>query len=503
MNRMLSMAHVDSSAPVTLRELGVRLGALQPRIVGDAELAVSSVFQDSRKVEPGALFAARSGTKHAGLEFWRAAEQAGAVALLRARDAAGVADVPGIEVSDVPRALGLSAEAVYGDPSRTLGVVGITGTNGKTTTAWLTALALNSAGAKAGRLGTLGFEFEGAVEPGGLTTPGADEISRRGRDMVRAHGTHLVMEVSSHALTQARVDALSFAVAAFSNLTQDHLDYHADMDAYGKAKRRLFDELHPRSAVINIDDAFGRQLARERAAITVSSRGPADVCAEDVQLSGAGISARLKVHGRTLAFSSRLVGAHNLDNVLLALGIVEALGLPLEPALGALATVSGVPGRFERCDEPGDDIAVLVDYAHTPGALERVLSAAGELPHQELICVFGCGGDRDSAKRPQMGAVVGRLATRAIVTNDNPRSEDPARIASAICAGLDSEAADYEVIFDRARAIDRAILGAGPGDLVVIAGKGHEPYQIIGERVLAFDDRDEARRALALRRGDR
>ncbi|HEY6724261.1 MAG TPA: UDP-N-acetylmuramoyl-L-alanyl-D-glutamate--2,6-diaminopimelate ligase, partial [Polyangiaceae bacterium] len=319
-------------------------------------------------------------------------------------------------------------------------------------------------------------------------------------EIVQGGGTHLVMEVSSHALTQARVDALSFAVAAFSNLTQDHLDYHADMDAYGNAKRRLFDELAPRCRVINVDDAFGRELARDFAAITVSSRGPADVCAEDVQLSGSGIVARVRVHGRSLAFASRLVGAHNLDNVLLALGIVEALGLPLEQALAALEHVSGVPGRFERCDEQGDDIRVLVDYAHTPGALERVLQAVSELPHRELVCVFGCGGDRDASKRPEMGAVVGRLATRSIVTNDNPRSEEPARIASAICAGLDSEAADYEVIFDRARAIDRAILGATSGDVVLIAGKGHEPYQIIGDRVLAFDDRSEARRALAQRR---
>jgi len=187
----------------------------------------------------------------------------------------------------------------------------------------------------------------------------------------------------------------------------------------------------------------------------------------------------------------------------LALGIVDALGWPLEQAVLALEEQSGVPGRFERCDVPGDDIAVLVDYAHTPGALERVLLAARELPHDELICVFGCGGDRDAKKRPQMGAVVGRLATRSIVTNDNPRSEDPEHIASAICAGLDSEGADYEVIFDRARAIDRAVLGAAPGDVVVIAGKGHEPYQIVGDRVLAFDDRNEARRALALRRLER
>ena len=503
MNRKVSMAQVDSSAPLTLRELGMRLSALSPRLVGDAELRVSSLFQDSRKVVPGALFAARAGAKHAGLGFWEAAAQAGAVALLRAPGSPEVEHVPGIEVADVPRAIGLAAEAVYGDPSRKLGVVGITGTNGKTTTAWLTALSLNRAGASAGRLGKLGFTFQGAEDPGGLTTPEADEVSRRAHEIFAGGGTHLVMEVSSHALAQARVDALTFAVAAFSNLTQDHLDYHADMHAYAEAKRRLFDDLAPRARVINVDDVFGRRLADQYTALTVSSRGPADICAEDVRLTGDGIAARLSVHGRSLPFASRLVGWHNLDNALLALGIVDALGLPLEQAVLALEEQSGVPGRFERCDAPGDDIAVLVDYAHTPGALERVLLAARELPHDELICVFGCGGDRDAKKRPQMGAVVGRFATRSIVTNDNPRSEDPEHIASAICAGLDSEGADYEVIFDRARAIDRAVLGAAPGDVVVIAGKGHEPYQIMGDRTLAFDDRNEARRALALRRLER
>jgi UDP-N-acetylmuramoyl-L-alanyl-D-glutamate--2,6-diaminopimelate ligase len=486
---------------MTLGELGVRLRALGARVVGDPELIrVSSVFQDSRQVVPGALFAARAGSKHAGLGFWQAAEARGAVALLRAHDTALAADVPGLEVSDVPRALGLAAEAVYGDPSRTLDLVGITGTNGKTTTAWLTALALNATGARAGRLGTLGFAFLDHEDPGGLTTPAADEISRRAREIVVGGGTHLVMEVSSHALTQARVDALSFAVAAFSNLTQDHLDYHRDMEAYGQAKRRLFEELDPRCRVINIDDPFGLSLAQQNRALTVSSRSPADVCAEDVRLTGSGIQARLRIHGKSLPFASRLVGWHNLDNALLSLGILEALGLALEPALEALERTHGVPGRFERCDSEGDDIAVLVDYAHTPGALERVLLAARELPHQNLCCVFGCGGDRDASKRPQMGAVVGRLATSSIVTNDNPRTEQPERIAEAISVGLEREGAAYEVIFDRRSAIDRAILGANPGDVVVIAGKGHEPYQIVGERVLPFDDRDEARRALALRR---
>lgn len=503
MNAKVTMSQDLSPKPIQLQRLAERLAAFEPRVVGDPVLEVTQLFQDSRKVVPGAIFVARSGLRQSGLTFWQDAVAHGAVCLMREPGGADLEQVPGLVVNDVRRALGVAAETVYGDPTRALGLVGITGTNGKTTTAWLTQVALEAAHAKAGRLGTLGFAFGAVDESGTLTTPEADDVSRYAARVVAGGGSHLVMEVSSHALAQARVDALSFRVAAFSNLTQDHLDFHSDMQAYGAAKRRLFDELEPTSRVVNIDDAFGREMAEGHSWITVSSRGAADVSASQVNMSGQGMRALLDVCGRRFAFESHLVGWHNLDNVLLSLGIVQALGLAIEPAVEALATTAGVPGRFERCDAPDDDVAVLVDYAHTPGALERVLRAAAELPHQRLICVFGCGGDRDAKKRPEMGKIVGQLATFGIVTNDNPRSEAPERIAEAICSGLDDVSGRYDVVLDRSQAIEQAIVTAQAGDVVVIAGKGHEPYQIIGNQVLQFDDREEARRALLRRRGRR
>jgi len=407
---------------------------------------------------------------------------------------------PGLVVSDARVGLALAAEAIHGDPTSALSLVGITGTNGKTTTAWLSELCIEACGKKAGSLGTLGFRFGGELEAGSLTTPEADEISRMAARVVALGGSHLVMEVSSHALVQARVEALRFEVAAFSNLTQDHLDFHGDMQAYAAAKRRLFRELGPQRQVINVDDAFGRELASGAEALTVSRLGPADVYASHIVSSEQGLRARLHVRGRELSLSSRLTGLFNLDNVLLVLGIVEALALDVEAAVAALGRARGVPGRFERCDTQKDDVVVIVDYAHTPGALERVLGAARQLGEGKLTCVFGCGGDRDAQKRPQMGAVVGRLATHAVVTNDNPRSEEPESIAREIVAGLEHAAAGYRVELDRALAIETAVAEAEPGEVIVIAGKGHEPYQLIGEQVLSFDDREHARRALALRR---
>lgn len=501
MNAQVIMSSDLSPKPTNLQLLSERLAIFEPRVIGDSALEVTHVFQDSRKVVPGALFVARSGLRQSGLDFWHGARQHGAVGLMREPGNAELASTPGLVVNDVRRALGVAAETVYGDPTRALGLVGITGTNGKTTTAWLTQIALEAAQARAGRLGTLGFAFGSIDESGALTTPEADDISRYAARVVAGGGSHLVMEVSSHALSQARVDALSFRVAAFSNLSQDHLDFHGDMQAYGAAKRRLFEWLAPESRVVNIDDAFGRSMVDAGSWITVSSHGAADVSASNVSMTGQGMRAQLNVRGRRFAFQSRLVGWHNLDNVLLSLGIVLALELPIEPALQAFVRTNGVPGRFERCDAQDDDIAVLVDYAHTPEALERVLLAAAELPHQRLVCVFGCGGDRDSTKRAKMGTVVGQLATFGFVTNDNPRSEAPELIAEAICTGLDAVKGRYEVVLDRAQAIEQAIVSAQAGDVVVIAGKGHEPYQLIGNQVLAFDDRAEARRSLAVRRG--
>ena len=474
-----------------------------PRLIGDGDVRLSGVRQDSRRVEPGDLFVARSGGKVSGAQFAQAAVERGAAALIVERGAPlPTLAVPMIEVADARRSLALAAEAVYGNPSRQISLIGITGTNGKTTTSWLVERALVGAGKKPARLGTVGFAFDGQTVDSALTTPEADDISRYAARVRDAGGTHLVMEVSSIALSLERVRGLHFQVAAFSNLTQDHLDFHGSFAEYGETKAQLFTDLAPEASVINVDDPFGAKLAARAAGkITrVSKRTGADLFPKQVTLDAQGIRGVFQTPAGEVRLESRLVGEHNLENLLLALGILHASGVDLTRAVRALGEAPQVPGRLERCDEPGDDVLVLVDYAHTPDALERVLIATRSLTKGRVLCVFGCGGDRDPQKRPRMGAAVGRLADYAYLTNDNPRSEEPAAIARAVEFGLREMDAKYEVELDRTRAIERAVSRAEAGDVVLIAGKGHEPYQLIGEQTLPFDDRVEARRALAVRR---
>lgn len=497
------MARVDPPKPgMTLRELGDVLEAHDPDLSGDAGVRVTGVRQDSRWIEPGELFVARRGRKQSGAEHLTEAIDRGARALLVDREL-GVLEVglPVLYVTGVERALSLAAEAVLGYPSRALQVIGITGTNGKTSVSALVEHALSLLGQRPARLGTLGFSFGGALREGALTTPEADDLSRAIAEVRDAGGTHFVMEVSSHALSLERVSGLAFRVAAFTNLTQDHLDFHASMQDYAEAKARLFTTLDPGFRVINVGDAFGRALSTRAAGpvLTVARDRSADVSVLSSDLSS-GIRAEVQARDTRVVLDSPLIGAHNLENLLVALGILLALGHAAEPAARALGSAPGVPGRLERCDRPGDDILVAVDYAHTPDALLRVLQALGPLVRQELILVMGCGGDRDRKKRPEMGAVAGRGADLTIVTNDNPRSEDPGAIAEAIVAGLKPTGGRFEVLLDRAEAIEKAILGAQPGDVVLLAGKGHEPYQLIGDERRPFDDRVEAKRALALRR---
>ncbi|MEI9954658.1 MAG: UDP-N-acetylmuramoyl-L-alanyl-D-glutamate--2,6-diaminopimelate ligase [Pseudomonadota bacterium] len=506
---MVPQTPIAAAAAVTGFPLSGLLAVLAgeaPRLIGDGNVRLTGVRQDSRRVEAGDLFVARSGGKVSGAQFAEAAVERGASALIVERGAPlptlPVA-VPMIEVADARRSLALAAEAVYGNPSRQLSLIGITGTNGKTTTAWLVERALLGAGAKPARLGTVGFAFDGQSVDSALTTPEADDISRYAAGVRNAGGTHFVMEVSSIALSLERVRGLHFKVAAFSNLTQDHLDFHGTLAEYGETKAQLFTELAPEASVLNVDDPFGAKLAARAAGqITrVSKRTGADLFPKQVTVDAQGIRGVFHTPAGDVLLESRLVGEHNLENLLLALGILHASGVDLTRAVRALGEAPQVPGRLERCDEPGDDLLVLVDYAHTPDALERVLVATRSLTQRRVLCVFGCGGDRDPQKRPRMGAAVGRLADYAYLTNDNPRSEEPAAIARAVEVGLREMDAKYEVELDRARAIERAISQAGAGDVVLIAGKGHEPYQLIGDQTLPFDDRIEARRALALRRG--
>ncbi|WP_437837541.1 UDP-N-acetylmuramoyl-L-alanyl-D-glutamate--2,6-diaminopimelate ligase [Sorangium sp. So ce1153] len=515
----------QTEAAFTEAELALRLGDVLREIPGAAlspaeaaDMPVTGVHLDSRKVAEGDIFVARAGARAHGERFIPEAVARGARAVILARGSA--ADTLGaarVEVPDVPLALAQAAAVVYGHPTFTLEVVGITGTNGKTTTAHLVQACVDRCGGRAGIVGTLGYRFEDLDVPASHTSPEADELARVAAAMVERGATHLVMEVSSIALAAKRADAIRFRIAVFTNLTQDHLDYHGTMEAYAAAKARLFVDLGPGAAVINVDDPFGRQLvemlapgglSRPAAATlarysTAVGAGPdtAEIAPVELAHSASGIFIRARTPAGEVTVRSHLLGAHNASNLLAALAVAYLLGFDVEDAASALSSPIQIAGRLERCDAPGDDdVIVLVDYAHTPDALARVLASVRALSQGRVLCVFGCGGDRDPLKRPQMGEAVGRAADVAIVTNDNPRSEDPRAIADAILPGLVGGRARVVVELDRARAIERAVLEAEPGDLVLIAGKGHEPYQIIGDVTLPFDDRDEARRALAARR---
>jgi UDP-N-acetylmuramoyl-L-alanyl-D-glutamate--2,6-diaminopimelate ligase len=494
-------------------------------VSGDGKAEITGVRHDSRRVEAGDLFIARAGARASGESFVADAIGRGARAVLVAKGSpVSTGGAARIEAIDVPKALSFAAEAVYGHPTRALEVVGITGTNGKTTTSYLVQACLNACGARCGVVGTLGYRFEDLDLPAPHTSPEADELARVAAAMRARGASHLVMEVSSIALAAARVEAVRFRAGAFTNLTQDHLDYHGSMEAYAAAKERLFMDLTTESAAVNVDDAFGAGLAGRLTANLVelcpsssvariarfsvkpgaAARGEAEVAPVEVSHAPAGISMIVMTPAGNVAIRSQLIGAHNVSNLLAALSIAWLLGLDVKRAAEALSGPIRVPGRLERCDDPdADDVVVLVDYAHTPDALERVLESVKALGSGQIACVFGCGGDRDPTKRPLMGEAVGRGADVAIVTNDNPRSEDPQAIAKAILPGLERGRATVAVELDRARAIERAVLEAAPGDLVLIAGKGHEPYQIIGAETLPFDDREQARRALAVRRAGR
>jgi UDP-N-acetylmuramoyl-L-alanyl-D-glutamate--2,6-diaminopimelate ligase len=502
----MSDANARDHRTIALRDLAARVNG---RVRGDGAVPVSGIFQDSRRVGPGSVFVVRAGAKTDGSLHVRDALARGAVALMVASGRAPEAiDVPIVEVDDVRKALGIAATAVYGDPSDTVDIVGITGTNGKTTTCWLAAAALEGAGKRPGILGTVGYRFEDWSVDAPHTTPEADDLIRIVAEMRDRGATHVVMEVSSHALSQSRADALRFRAAAFTNLTQDHLDFHGDMAQYGRAKARLFTEMKPGAAVINVDDPFGRSLAGAVSVplLRVSSKADqrVEIAPTSVQMTAQGIRAAVRTPAGSAELDSRLIGAHNLSNLLVALGIATALGIDPGAAAAALSKQGAVPGRLERCDGPDDDLVVVVDYAHTPDALERVLSALKPLASERgsrLLCVFGCGGDRDPTKRAPMGRAVGRAADLAFVTSDNPRSESPGAIIEQILPGLEGSTAEVVVEPDRARAIESAVLGARAGDVVVIAGKGHETYQIIGATTRHFDDREQARSALVRRRG--
>jgi UDP-N-acetylmuramoyl-L-alanyl-D-glutamate--2,6-diaminopimelate ligase len=459
------------------------------RIAGDSVVEVEALAYDSRKVEPGTLFFCVPGEKVDGHEFGAAAVEAGAVALVVERELE--LDVVQVVVPDARVAMAPFAARFWGDPTSELRVVGVTGTNGKTTTAFLLREILEAAGIQTGLLGTVQQVVGRVDEEVERTTPEAIDLQGTFRRMLEAGDRVCVMEVSSHALALHRADSIHFEVALFTNLTQDHLDFHADMEDYFRAKRLLF-EMEPGAAVVNVDDEYGRRLATEFDCVTFSAEGVnADFAASSVSFDAGG--AEFSVGGT--AVRTRLPGHFNVANALGAFAAASELDVSVEDAAVGLARAERVPGRFEPIDE-GQAFAVLVDYAHTPDSLENVLLAARRLSEGRVLVVFGAGGDRDRDKRPKMGRAGAMLSDLAIVTSDNPRSEDPEAIIAEVLGGVEN-GANIEVEPDRREAIALALERAQPGDTVVIAGKGHEQGQEFADgRKLPFDDREVARAEL-------
>jgi len=500
---------------MTLADLIERLGSLVVASEGGdaAALArpVKAVTYDSRRVAPGAVFVALRGLVADGNAFVLQAAGRGAIAVVSEAEPGRDVPLMWVRVADARAALAVIADVFFGQPSRDMTVVGITGTNGKTTTSYLLGEIFRQAGLECGVVGTIVYRVGAEERPAARTTPEASDLQQLLREMADKGCRACVMEVSSHALALKRVDGIRFRAGVFTNLTRDHLDFHGDMDSYFAAKRRLF-EMLPADGVtiVNLDDPRGRSLVEvNRRAITYAIDRSADVTPGRLSFSLQGLEFDANTPGGPIRVRSRLVGRPNVYNILAAVATAVALDLPAQAIERALAALQGVPGRFEIVSAEADAVTVIVDYAHTDDALKNLLETARPLAPQRLITVFGCGGDRDRAKRPLMGAVVARLSDLVIVTSDNPRGEEPERIIEDIMRGIQPAAErgragggarTHLTIADRRQAIERAIESAAPGDTVLIAGKGHERTQVIGERVLPFDDAAVAREALARRR---
>jgi len=476
----------------------------------DRDPDITSITNDSRSTAPGALFFALPGAKTDGNLFVRQALEKGAAAVistaepaaeLRARFPAAVF----LTTTSPQTALSRTAANLYGSPSKRLKVFGITGTKGKTTTAYLLESILLKSGARPGVIGTIDYRVDGRVLAAAAnTTPFAHTMQELLSKMVAADALTAVMEVSSHALALGRVEDVEFDVAAFTNLQRDHLDFHKDRESYFQAKARLFDLLarsakKDKCAVINADDERAavllKQVKGKTRALTFGMEKAADFRAEKAEVLENMTRFTLKTASETLPVKLHMLGRHNIYNALTAIAAAAAGGVPLRAAVEGVEALQNVPGRLERVDL-GQDFTVFVDYAHTDAALENVLSNLKLLPHGRIITVFGCGGDRDRSKRAPMGQVSCSMSDLAIVTSDNPRTEDPAQIFSDIESGIKGKFANYEVIPDRGTAIMKAVALAAKGDIVLIAGKGHETYQILKDRTIHFSDTEAAAEAI-------
>jgi UDP-N-acetylmuramoyl-L-alanyl-D-glutamate--2,6-diaminopimelate ligase len=470
-------------------EIDALIAALGPReVVGHAPVEIRDLAYDARAVEAGSLFFCVPGTRADGHEFAQRAVEAGAAALVVERPLD--VRVPQLVVDSARAAMPVAADEFFGRPTEELRVAGVTGTNGKTTTAFLLYAILAAAGRRPGLLGTIESRVGGERRPAIRTTPEAIDLQRAFREMLDAGDRSAAVEATSHGSALGRLERVRFSALVFTNLTQDHLDFHGTLEDYFDAKRRLFTEARPPAAV-NVGDEHGRRLAGElrgqQELLTFGLVEGADVRADALELGPGG--ARFRAAG--IELETRLRGRFNVENVLGAVAAARLLGIEDDAIAYGVKELRGVPGRFEAVDE-GQPFAVLVDYAHTPDSLENVLRTARDLAQNRVICVFGCGGDRDRGKRPLMGRIATELADVAIVTSDNPRSEEPDAIIAEILAGT----GDAEVEPDRREAIARAVEAAEEGDVVVIAGKGHEQGQQFAGRTIPFDDREVARDAL-------
>jgi UDP-N-acetylmuramoyl-L-alanyl-D-glutamate--2,6-diaminopimelate ligase len=470
-------------------DLELLIEALAPvDVVGRAPMEIADLAYDAREAGPGSLYFCVRGSRADGHDFARDAVANGAVALVVERPLE--LSVPQLVVEDARRAMPVAADMFFGRPTEQLDVVGVTGTNGKTTTAFLLYAILAAAGRRPGLLGTIESRVGGERRPAIRTTPEAIDLQRTFREMLDAGDRSAAVEATSHGSELGRLDRVRFGALVFTNLTQDHLDFHGTLERYFDAKRRLFTAARPPAAV-NVGDEHGRRLADElrghNELLTFGLVDDADLRPEELELGPRG--ARFRVGD--IELETRLRGRFNVENVLGAVAAARLLGIVDDAIAYGVRELRGVPGRFEAVDE-GQPFAVLVDYAHTPDSLENVLRTARDLAQNRVICVFGCGGDRDRGKRPLMGRIASDLADVAIVTSDNPRREEPEEIIAEILEG----AGDAEVEPDRREAIARAVAAAGEGDVVVIAGKGHEQGQQFADRTIPFDDREVAREAL-------
>jgi UDP-N-acetylmuramoyl-L-alanyl-D-glutamate--2,6-diaminopimelate ligase len=499
-----SEAHITPAGPVRAAlRLAKLLRGIDSRVVGaHGDLEISEIAYDSRLVKPGTLFVAIHGEKTDGNQYVAEAARRGAVAIISEQENAGAlpAGFPWIQVADARKALAISAANFYMRPAEVLKLIGVTGTNGKTTTSYLVDSILRAAGCEVGLLGTIAYRLVRETVPAPNTTPESLDLQKYLAEIVHAGGTHAVLEASSHALALNRLWGCPFAVAIFTNLTRDHLDYHKTFEEYFAAKRRLFEgtgAAAPAAGVINRDDEYGLKLLGLAArTLTYGLEPGADITTRKPAFSSAGIEFVAETPAGKIEIRSKLVGRPNVYNILAAIGAGVALGLSPEVIGRGIAQLSAVPGRFERIDV-GQPFLVVVDYAHTDDALRNLLATARDLnPDGRILTLFGCGGDRDRTKRPLMGEAAGQASDIVVLTSDNPRSEDPLLIINDVIVGVQRTKAKLFVEPDRQKAIERVLDEARSGDIVVLAGKGHETYQVLRDRTIEFDDREVARKVL-------